>query len=249
MKINNLQATKANMAAEAHEKEVKKQLAKISSGIQVGAQDAASLMISDMLQLDADTMDQGIRNANDAIAYMQIADGVLKSVSDGTIKLNELSVAYNNDALGANGRAAIMSEANALKTAMKDSLSQATFNGSSVFKDASFYVGGGSIGVSINAPHIDSADVTNQDSIIALLQETDSTRAGIGATINQAYSSINVNLTNVVQKRSANSEIADTDMASTYTTLNSQLLQSNSAMFASAHSTSYLAMQASRLLS
>jgi flagellin-like hook-associated protein FlgL len=79
--------------------------------------------------------------------------------------------------------------------------------------------------------------------------KTDSTRAGIGATINQAYSSINVNLTNVVQKRSANSEIADTDMASAYTTLNSQLLQSNSAMFASAHSTSYLAMQASRLLS
>lgn len=106
-------------------KEVKKQLAKIASGKQVSAQDAASLMISDMLQLDADTIDQGIRNANDAIGYMQIADGVLKSVSEGSIKLNELSVAYNNDALGANGRAAIMSEANALKTAMKDSLSQA----------------------------------------------------------------------------------------------------------------------------
>ncbi len=246
---NNTGAMKANIAAQSADDKAKKELEKIASGKQIAALDPSGTMIADILQMEANTLSQGVQNANDAIAYMQIADGALQGVTDGTIRLNDLSVAYNNAALGTNSKNALLDEASKLKEGMGNMLNQASFNGKSVFGDASFYVGSGSIGVSIQRPNIGSADITDQDTILRLQEETSRTRANIGSTINQAYSSINANMTAAISQTAAASQISDVDIAQSVNDFNGNYLRSNAALFASAHSSNYLASQVSRLLS
>jgi flagellin len=248
MKITNTTTMNANIAADAAEREAKKKLEMIAAGKQMAAIDPSGTMIADMLQMEASSIGQGIKNANDAIGYLQIADGALKGVSEGALKLNELSVAYNNAALGTDSKNALLNEASRLKEGMGNMLNQASFNGKSVFGEASFYVGGGSISTSISRPNIASADITDQDTVIALQDEVSRTRADIGSTINQAYSSINTNMASMVSQSAAASQIVDTDMAQASTDFNAAYLKSNASLFASAHSSQYLASQVSRLL-
>jgi flagellin len=248
VKINNTSTMNINIAAETADSKAKKELEKIASAKQIAAMDPSGTMIADMLQMEASSLGQGVKNANDAIGFLQIADGALKGVSDGAIKLNELSVAYNNAALGTDSKNALLDEASKLQEGMGNMLNQASFNGKSVFGDASFYVGGGSISSSIQRPNVGSADITDQDTILRLQEETSRTRADVGSTINQAYSSINTNMTAVVSQSAAASQISDTDMAQASTDFNAAYLQSNAALFASSHSSQYLASQVSRLL-
>lgn len=248
MKITNTTTMNANIAADAAEREAKKKLEMIAAGKQMASIDPSGTMIADMLQMEASSIGQGIKNANDAIGYLQIADGALKGVSEGALKLNELSVAYNNAALGTDSKNALLNEASRLKEGMGNMLNQASFNGKSVFGEASFYVGGGSISTSISRPNIASADITDQDTVIALQDEVSRTRADIGSTINQAYSSINTNMASMVSQSAAASQIVDTDMAQASTDFNAAYLKSNASLFASAHSSQYLASQVSRLL-
>lgn len=249
MQINNNMTTmKANIAAETADSKAKKELEKIAAAKQMAAIDPSGSMIADVLAMEASSLGQGVKNANDAIGYLQVADGSLKGVSEGAIKLNELSVAYNNAALSTDSRNALLNEASKLKESMSKMLDQASFNGKSVFGEASFYVGGGSISTSIDRPNIGRADITNQDTILTLQEEVSRTRANIGSTINQAYSSINTNMAAVVSQTAAASQIMDTDMAQAVTTFNSEYLKSNAALFVASHSSQYLASQVSRLL-
>ncbi len=248
MKINNTTTLKTNIAAESADAKAKRELEKIATGKQIAALDPSGTMIADMLQMEANALGQGVKNANDAIGFLQIADSALKGVSEGAIRLNELSVAYNNAALGSNGRDALLTEASKLKEGMSNMLDQASFNGKSVFGDASFYVGGGNISASVARPNVKSADITNQDSVLKLQEDISRTRANVGSTINQAFSSIAANLGAVVSQNAAASQISDVDMAQASTDFNAAYLQSNAALFASAHSSQYLASQVSRLL-
>jgi len=249
MQINNNTTTmKTNIAAETADSKAKKELEKIATAKQIAALDPSGTMIADMLAMESSSLGQGVRNANDAIGFLQIADGALKGVSDGAIKLNELSVAYNSAAMGTDSKNALLNEASRIKEGMGNMISQASYNGKSVFGEASFYVGGGSISSSIQRPNIKSADITDQDTVARLQEETSMTRANIGSTINQAYSSIANNMAGVVAQSAAASQISDTDMAQASIDFNAAYLQSNAALFASAHSSQYLASQVSRLL-
>ena len=74
-------------------------LDKIAASVELGMQDSASRSIADMFQSQISTMSQGLMNANDGVAMMQIAGGTLNSLSDQTQTLNDLSIRYNNGAL------------------------------------------------------------------------------------------------------------------------------------------------------
>ena len=78
-------------------------------------------------------MSQGVRNANDALGILQVADATLSNITDSAIRMNELSVALGNPALNSDQRAMIQSEASALTQSMQDATSQAVFNGKNVF--------------------------------------------------------------------------------------------------------------------
>lgn len=77
---------------------------RLSSGLRVGtaADDAAGLAIRELMRSDIQTMNQGIRNANDAISMIQTADGALQVIDEKLIRLKELAEqaatgTYNSD--------------------------------------------------------------------------------------------------------------------------------------------------------
>ena len=77
---------------------------RLSSGLRIGtaADDAAGLAIRELMRAEIAGMNQGVRNANDAISLIQTADGALQVVDEKLIRLKELAEqaatgTYNSD--------------------------------------------------------------------------------------------------------------------------------------------------------
>ncbi|SKA69809.1 flagellin [Desulfobaculum bizertense] len=66
---------------------------RLSSGLRVGtaADDAAGLAIRELMRSDVATLNQGVRNANDAISMVQTADGALQVIDEKLIRMKELA--------------------------------------------------------------------------------------------------------------------------------------------------------------
>jgi len=76
-------------------------LVKLSSGKRINraADDASGMAIADSLKSQALGIGQAIRNANDGIALLQIAEGALNEVSSILQRMRELSIQSANDTL------------------------------------------------------------------------------------------------------------------------------------------------------
>lgn len=77
---------------------------RLSSGLRVGtaADDAAGLAIRELMRADIASLNQGVRNANDAISLIQTADGALGVIDEKLIRMKELAEqaatgTYNSD--------------------------------------------------------------------------------------------------------------------------------------------------------
>jgi flagellin-like hook-associated protein FlgL len=66
-------------------------VARLSSGMRINsaADDAAGLAIREMMRTDIRVLNQGVRNANDAISLIQTADGALSVVDEKLTRLKE----------------------------------------------------------------------------------------------------------------------------------------------------------------
>ena len=66
---------------------------RLSSGLRVStaADDAAGLAIRELMRADISSLNQGIRNANDAISMIQTADGALAVIDEKLIRMKELA--------------------------------------------------------------------------------------------------------------------------------------------------------------
>ena len=68
-------------------------VARLSSGLRINsaADDAAGLAIREMMRTDIRVLNQGVRNANDAISLIQTADGALSVVDEKLTRMKELA--------------------------------------------------------------------------------------------------------------------------------------------------------------
>ena len=66
---------------------------RLSTGLRVNsaADDAAGLAIRELMRSDVTALQQGIRNANDAISLLQTADGALGIIDEKLIRMKELA--------------------------------------------------------------------------------------------------------------------------------------------------------------
>lgn len=66
---------------------------RLSTGLRVNsaADDAAGLAIRELMRSDVTALQQGIRNANDAISLLQTADGALSIIDEKLIRMKELA--------------------------------------------------------------------------------------------------------------------------------------------------------------
>lgn len=108
---------------------------RLSSGLRVNraADDAAGLAIAESLKTDNRVFRQGVRNLNDGVSLLSIADAALNELSTITIRLNELAEQAANGALGNVQRKALNEEAQALRDEYFRITKTTEFNGVALF--------------------------------------------------------------------------------------------------------------------
>jgi len=81
-------------------------------------------------------LNQGVRNANDAISMVQATEGSLSEVSDILMRMKELAVQGRDDALSVTQRKAISDELVQLKNEINSIADRTSFNGLSLLKNS-----------------------------------------------------------------------------------------------------------------
>ena len=94
MYINhNGMATNVANTLTSHYSNLQTSTERLSSGMRINsaADDAAGLAISELMRADVAALNQGVRNANDAISLIQTADGALGVIDEKLIRMKELA--------------------------------------------------------------------------------------------------------------------------------------------------------------
>jgi flagellin len=260
LRINqNIEAQNAYRNLSVNSGAMSKSLERLSSGLRINraADDAAGLSISEGLRSQVGGLKVAVRNAQDGVSVVQIAEGALTETHSILQRMRDLSLqAANEGSQDTQAQAAANTEFQQLALELDD-ISNNTKFGSAPLLDGtyskSFQVGanaGETLTVAIG--NMDSAtlmtavgDLTtkaNADTALAAVTTAISTvstaRATLGATQNRLEHKIN-NLNVAIENVSASeSRIRDTDMASEMVNFTkSQILsQAGTAMLAQANS-------------
>jgi flagellin len=237
-------------------------LQRLSSGLRINSakDDAAGLAIAERINSQVKGQNVAIRNANDAISLLQVADGGAGQITDNLQRMRELAVQSANGTLNSGDRGNLQVEFQALNDEI-GRLSDATkFNGldllnSSATATFTFQVGAGTTGdnqitvdtkdLSATGLAIDSLDISAAGGGLTAITALDSAidtittaRAGFGAALNRTTAVISSLQTSVENQSAARGRIVDADFASETANLSrSQILQqAGTAMLAQANS-------------
>ena len=104
---------------------------RLSTGKRINSavDDAAGLAIGKELESRVSGLNQAIRNTNDGISMVQIAEGALDEVTTVLQRMRDLSVQAANGGLSADERAYLDTEHSRLAASIDDVLGQAKFAG------------------------------------------------------------------------------------------------------------------------
>jgi len=237
-------------------------LQRLSSGLRINSakDDAAGLAISERINSQVRGYNVAMRNSNDAISLMQVADGGASQISENLQRMRELAVQAANGTLNSGDRQNLAVEFQALSSEV-GRLSQATrYNNVSLLNSAAstftFQVGAGttsndqvtvstvdlrsstlaidstSIFVSTASQALDA--ITNLDSAINTITTA---RAGYGAAMNRTSAVISSLQIASENQSAARGRIIDADFAMETANLSrAQILQqAGTAMLAQAN--------------
>ncbi len=104
---------------------------RLSSGLRVGtaADDAAGLAIRELMRAEIASLNQGVRNANDAISLIQTADGALGVIDEKLIRMKELAEQAATGTYNSDQRLMIESEYQAMASEITRIANATDFNG------------------------------------------------------------------------------------------------------------------------
>lgn len=241
MRINtNVSSLQALRAVSEHSKQIENSTGKISSGSRVrsAADDAASLSLGLKSNSQIRSQHQAIRNANDAVSELQVAEGGMTEISSMLIRLKELSIQASSDTLQDSDRAMLNEEYMALRheiereskvTRMRgDTLLRPTGNsqtrefqiGTHADKNSKLVINQEDLTLSefnmgIVDSHIESGEEAriNLQYIDQAITKVAENRARVGAYQNRIQSSINNLDTSTTNESAANSQRMDADYA------------------------------------
>ncbi len=94
MYINhNLMASNVGNTLSGHYQNLQTSTRRLSTGLRINsaADDAAGLAIREIMRADIASLQQGVRNANDAISLIQTADGALGIIDEKLVRMKELA--------------------------------------------------------------------------------------------------------------------------------------------------------------
>ena len=237
-------------------------LQRLSSGLRINsaADDAAGLAVAERIGAQVRGFNVAIRNANDGISLLQVADGGAAQTSDNLQRMRELAVQAANGTLNSGDRANLQVEFAALGAEI-DRLSQSTkFNNVALSNSAAatftFQVGAGtttndqisvsttdmrasvlavgSVSIDVTMASLAQAAITTLDTAINTVTTT---RAGFGAALNRTQAVISSLSIAVENQSAARGRIIDADFAQETANLSRvQILQqAGTAMLAQAN--------------
>ena len=235
----------ASKSAGAAQKTMNSAMERLSSGLRINnaKDDAAGQGIATRLSAEIKSLDMASRNASNAQAMIDTADGAHKEVHNMLLRMREIAVQAANGTLEASDRTALNEEVSQLETEITAIADSTTFAGKNLgtsqtmvfqvgteksngtltvtFKDFSVTIIGANVAVN-TATNAQNALNTIDNAI-----STISTRRGeLGALSNRLSSTI-ANLDNIsVNLSSARGRIQDTDFAQETSNLaRSQIMQ------------------------
>ncbi len=108
--------------------------AKLSSGQRItkAADDAAGLSVADTLRSNARMSAVAVRNANDGISFIAIADGALNEIGNILTRMSELATQANNGTFSTDQRTALNDEADKLTQEITRIAAVTSFNGNQI---------------------------------------------------------------------------------------------------------------------
>jgi flagellin len=111
---------------------------RLSTGKRVNSasDDAAGLAIGKDLESRVSGLNQAIRNVNDGMSMVQIAEGALDEVTTILQRMRDLSVQASNDSLSATERGYLDAEHSKLATTLGQVIDQSQFNGTDLVSDS-----------------------------------------------------------------------------------------------------------------
>jgi len=104
---------------------------RLSSGLRIStaADDAAGLAVRELMRADIAALNQGVRNANDAISLIQTADGALGVIDEKLIRMKELAEQAATGTYTSDQRIIIDSEYQAMASEITRIANATDFNG------------------------------------------------------------------------------------------------------------------------
>jgi flagellin len=260
--FNNLASLNAQRNLGSNSDQLSLSLARIAYGLRVtkSADDAASLSISETLNSDTRTLQQGAKNLNDALSLTKTAEGALNEQAQMIIRLRELAEQSITGTIGQNQRDAIHLEFTSLVKEFDRIAKTTEFNGQklldgSLAKSAvnQVYIqigldSGSNNRISLNQEADIEATTTNTLSLDTLSVDAQSqaliaipklatildtlsqARAKIGAAANRFERALSNLNVSIENLSAASSGIKDADMAQEFATLTKNQILVQSSM-------------------
>lgn len=246
----NLASLNAQRNLNASQSSLNTSIQRLSSGLRINSakDDAAGLAIATRMDSQVRGMDVATRNANDAISFLQTAEGGLSSATDSLQRMRELAVQAANGSYSSGDRANLDTEFTQLKDELTRLSTATKFNGQAAFGTGYNFQIGADSGDTISVSSVAAASLSGSlstadaasDAITAIdaqLTTVNTNRATLGAYQNR-FASVVTNLGVASENMSASkSRITDADFASeTAKMTRAQILQqAGTAMLAQAN--------------
>ena len=105
----NITATLASNAIKRNDRDMTTAMERLSTGMRINSagDDAAGLAIAARMQSQVDGLEQAVRNANDGIAMLQVAEGAVVEISNMLSRMRELAIQAASGTYSATDRAAL----------------------------------------------------------------------------------------------------------------------------------------------
>ena len=134
----NMSANIASNAMTRNERSMSSTMERLSTGIRINSakDDAAGLAISSKMTSQINGLNQAVRNSNDAISMIQVAEGAMKEVTNMFQRMRELAVQAISDSNTSADRTALDNEYKQLSAEVQRVAGNTQWNGTNILDGA-----------------------------------------------------------------------------------------------------------------
>jgi flagellin len=159
----NMSAKVASNSLVRNDRSMSATMERLSTGLRINSakDDAAGLAISSKMTSQIRGLDQAVRNANDAISMIQVAEGAMKEVTNMLQRMRELGVQAISDSNTANDRSALNNEYKQLSAEIMRIAENTQWNGTNILDDTIGSSGVSTFQVGANAKQTIDVDFGN----------------------------------------------------------------------------------------